>query len=132
MHDRGGYIMFCPKCGKETPENQAFCASCGAPLAKAAATQETPVVGAGISPKSRLATSLFAWFLGHFGAHRFYIGKTGTAIVMLVLTIIGIPLCFVLVGFFVLGAVWIWALIDFIFAVAGKMRDSQGLLIEKW
>jgi len=126
--------MFCPKCGKETPENQAFCASCGAPLAKAEAKQETPAAGAGvgISPKSRLATSLFAWFLGYFGAHRFYIGKTGTAILMLVLTIIAIPLCFVLVGFFILGAVGIWQLIDFIFAVAGKMRDSQGRLIEKW
>ncbi len=28
--------MFCPKCGKETPDNQAFCASCGAPLTQAA------------------------------------------------------------------------------------------------
>jgi TM2 domain-containing membrane protein YozV len=126
--------MFCPKCGKETPENQAFCASCGAPLARAAATQETPAAGAGIgiSPKSRLATALFAFFLGQLGAHRFYIGKTGTAVVMLVLTIVAIPLCFVLVGFFILGAVRIWSLIDFIFAVAGKMNDSQGLLIEKW
>jgi len=124
--------MFCPECGKETPDNQAFCSNCGAPVAKAEARQETPVAGAGISPKSRLATSLFAWFLGCFGAHRFYIGKTGTAIVMLVLTIIAIPLCLVVVGFFILGAVEIWALIDFIFAVAGKMNDSQGRLIEKW
>jgi len=121
--------MFCPKCGKETTENQAFCASCGAPLS-AAARQEVPA--AGISPKSRLATSLFAWFLGYFGAHRFYIGKTGSAVAMLVLTLVSIPLCFVIVGFFILGVVGIWQLIDFIFAVAGKMRDSQGLLIEKW
>jgi TM2 domain-containing membrane protein YozV len=124
--------VFCPKCGKETPENQAFCASCGAPLAKAEARQEASAAGAGISPKSRLATALFAFFLGQLGAHRFYIGKTGTAVVMLVLTIVAIPLCFVLVGFFILGAVRIWSLIDFIFAVAGKMNDSQGLLIEKW
>jgi TM2 domain-containing membrane protein YozV len=123
--------MFCPKCGKETPENQAFCASCGAPLAGAVSQGASGAI-AGISPKSRLATSLFAWFLGSFGAHRFYIGKTGTAILMLVLTIVAIPLCFVIVGFFILGAVGIWQLIDFIFAVAGKMRDSQGLLIEKW
>jgi TM2 domain-containing membrane protein YozV len=124
--------VFCPKCGKETPENQAFCASCGAPLAKAEARQEASAAGVGISPKSRLATALFAFFLGQLGAHRFYIGKTGTAVVMLVLTIVAIPLCFVLVGFFILGAVRIWSLIDFIFAVAGKMNDSQGLLIEKW
>jgi hypothetical protein len=31
----------------------------------------------------------------------------------------------------VLG-VSIWRLIDFIPAVAGKMKDSDGLLIEKW
>jgi TM2 domain-containing membrane protein YozV len=123
--------MFCPKCGQEVTENQAFCSNCGAPVAKAEAKQEAPL-GTGVSPKSRLATSLFAWFLGSFGAHRFYIGKTGTAILMLVLTIVAIPLCFVIVGFFILGAVGIWQLIDFIFAVAGKMRDSQGLLIEKW
>jgi uncharacterized membrane protein YvbJ len=92
--------MFCPKCGKETAENQAFCASCGAALS-GSASQGASGAAVGISPKSRLATSLFAWFLGYFGAHRFYIGKTGTAILMLVLTIIAIPLCFVLVGFFI-------------------------------
>jgi TM2 domain-containing membrane protein YozV len=126
--------MFCPKCGKETPETQAFCASCGAPLAKAEAKQETPAAGAGvgISPKSRLATALFAFFLGQFGAHRFYIGKTGTAVVMLILTIVGWATFWILIGFVFLGIVWVWNLIDFIFAVAGMMRDSQGRLIEKW
>ena len=42
-----------------------------------------------ISSKSRLATTLLAFFLGSFGAHRFYLGKIGTAVTMLVLTIIG-------------------------------------------
>ena len=124
--------MLCPKCGKETPDNQAFCASCGAPLAKASATQETPAVGAGISPKSRLATALFAFFLGDFGAHRFYVGKTGTAIAMLVLGLIGWASVWFLVGIPFLVVVGIWRLVDFILAVAGMMRDSQGLLIEKW
>jgi len=124
--------MFCPKCGKETPENQAFCASCGAPLAKAEARQEASAAGVGISPKSRLATALFAFFLGDFGAHRFYVGKTGTAIVMLVLGLIGWASVWFLVGIPFLIVVGIWRLVDFILAVAGMMRDSQGLLIEKW
>jgi len=118
-------------CGKETTENQAFCGSCGAPLSDTA-RQSAPIAAAGISPKSRLATSLLAYFLGYFGAHRFYIGKTGTATVMLVLGIVGIPLCFVLVGIPIVIGVAVWQLIDFVFAVAGKMRDSNGLLIEKW
>jgi TM2 domain-containing membrane protein YozV len=123
--------MFCPKCGKETAENQAFCGNCGAPLSDGA-RQGAPVATAGVSPKSRLATSLLAFFLGYFGAHRFYIGKTGTAMAMLVLGIVGIPLCFVLVGIPIVIGVSVWRLIDFILAVAGKMEDSDGLLIEKW
>lgn len=123
--------MFCPKCGKETPDNQAFCASCGAPLTEAA-RQEAAAPAAGISPKSRLATTLLAWFLGSFGAHRFYIGKTGTAIVMLVLSIVGWATFWLIIGFVFLGIVWVWQLVDFIFAVVGKMTDKDGLLIEKW
>jgi TM2 domain-containing membrane protein YozV len=86
----------------------------------------------GVSPKSRLATSLLAWFLGSFGAHRFYIGKTGTAVVMLVLGLIGWTTVWFLVGIPFLVAVEVWRLIDFILAVCGKMEDSNGLLIEKW
>ncbi len=48
--------MFCPKCGKETPDNQAFCASCGAPLTQAATPGAPAAVAAGISPKSTLIT----------------------------------------------------------------------------
>ena len=54
-----------------------------------------------VSPKSRLVVTLLAWFLGVFGAHRFYLGKIGTALLML----------------FTLGGLGIWALVDFIFAV---------------
>lgn len=121
--------MFCPKCGKETPENQAFCANCGAPLTPLATPEAS---SAGISPKSRLATTLFAFFLGQFGAHRFYVGKIGTAVVMLLLTIVGWATFWIIIGFVPLGIVWIWQLIDFIMAVAGKMKDSNGLPIEKW
>jgi len=97
-----------------------------------AVKQGSAAPAAGISPKSRLATTLLAWYLGYFGAHRFYIGKTGTAIVMLVLGIVGIPLCFVLVGIPIVIGVSVWRLIDFIIAVTGNMRDKDGLLIEKW
>ena len=43
----------------------------------------------GISTKSRLALTLLAFFLGELGVHRFYTGKIGTGIIMLVLTIVG-------------------------------------------
>lgn len=69
-----------------------------------------------VSPKSRLATTLLAFFLGEFGAHRFYLGKIGTAIAMLLTC----------------GGLGIWALIDFIFAVTGTMKDNQGRPIKNW
>ena len=36
-----------------------------------------------ISPKSRLVALLLCFFLGPLGVHRFYVGKIGTGILML-------------------------------------------------
>jgi TM2 domain-containing membrane protein YozV len=114
--------MFCPKCGKEVPGNSAFCPSCSARLVE-------PV---DVSSKSRLATALLAFFLGSFGAHRFYIGKTGSAVAMLALTILGWITVWFVVGIAFFVAVGIWALVDFIIALAGSMKDGQGKLIKNW
>jgi len=111
-------------------------------------------VAADVSPKSRLATSLLAWFLGHFGAHRFYAGKIGTAVVMLIITILAYtimicaftamvamisdeywPVPFVVgmvVGGLLSFAIGIWSIVDFIIAVTGNFKDSQGRIIKKW
>ena len=99
---------FCSACGAETNPLAEICIKCGVRLGKAEAI--------GISPKSRLATTLLAWFLGIFGAHRFYLGKIGTAIAMI----------------FTLGGLGIWVLVDFIMAVTGTMTDAEGRLIKNW
>jgi len=76
---------------------------------------------------------LFAWFLGIFGAHRFYIGKTETAVTMLVLGLIGFATLWLFpLGMILLIVVGIWAFVDFIIAVTGNMRDREGKLIQKW
>jgi TM2 domain-containing membrane protein YozV len=74
------------------------------------------------SKKSRLAASLFAFFLGAFGAHRFYAGKTGSAIAQLLLTLSCI-------GIIISGP---WSFIDLIFIIAGGFRDGDGLTISDW
>ena len=88
-----------------------------------------------ISPKSRLATILLTFFpLGIFGTHRFYIGKTITAIIMLIFSV----LYLVTVRFWgtimliPLAMAGLWAFIDFIFAVFGIMKDREGKRIKNW
>lgn len=68
------------------------------------------------SPKSRLAAALLAWFLGVLGVHRFYVGKVGTGILMIV----------------TFGGLGLWALIDFIVILVGSFKDQQGRVLSNW
>jgi TM2 domain-containing membrane protein YozV len=133
--------MFCRNCGKElegTPEicpgcgarplvGSSFCQACGAktsPLAeictKCGAKLGGKVVAGDVSEKSRLVTTLLcilpAWLFGIAGIHRFYLGKIGTGILMLI----------------TLGGLGIWTLIDLIMAAAGIMKDKEGKVIANW
>ena len=86
-----------------------------------------------ISSRSRLATVLLTLFLGIFGTHRFYIGKTRTAIVMLILSVFYlVTVRFWGIMIISLAVVLLWALIDFIFAVSGIMKDREGKRIKNW
>lgn len=75
-----------------------------------------------MSDKNRLLTLLLAVFFGVFGAHRFYAGKTDTALLMVVLDL-------TMVGFVVTG---IWSWIDVIFIACGEFTDADGLKIVDW
>jgi TM2 domain-containing membrane protein YozV len=140
--------MFCSNCGKENPNTAKFCAGCGKPIAEAAAPAAAPAqqtiinmapppqaapaapAAAGVSPKSRTVTGVLAFFLGYLGIHRFYAGKTGSAILMLLLFIIGIVAA--VLGFpYVLYLLELWVFIDFIMILIGKFKDKNGLLIKK-
>lgn len=66
--------------------------------------------------KNWVATLLFCWFLGYFGAHRFYTGKSNSAWAMLILSLLGITAP--------ISA--IWALIDGITIALGKYRHEDG------
>ena len=69
-----------------------------------------------VSDKSRLVALLLCWFLGVFGVHRFYVGKTGTGIVQLL----------------TLGGLFVWALIDFVMIIVGSFTDADGAVVFQW
>jgi len=86
-----------------------------------------------ISKKSRLAAALLAWFLGTLGLHRFYIGKVGTGIAILVLGVVGWATTWLLgFGYILLAIAGLWVFIDFILIIFGAMKDSQNRPIKTW
>ena len=67
-----------------------------------------------MSNKNFVVTLLLCFFFGGLGIHRFYVGKIGTGILMLI----------------TLGAFGIWSLIDLIVIIIGKFKDKEGRVIK--
>lgn len=68
------------------------------------------------SPRSRGVALAMAAILGPFGAHRFYVGKVRSGVLMCA----------------TLGGLGIWYLYDLILVAAGDFRDAQGRLVSRW
>lgn len=68
------------------------------------------------SDKSRGVAFILALVLGVFGAHRYYVGKTGTGILML------------LSG----GGLGIWYLYDVVQVASGNFTDAQDRRVRRW
>ncbi len=80
-----------------------------------------------VSPPKSVAIAYLLWFfLGGFGIHRFYLRKPQTAVIMLILTVAGYILTFVVVGFLLLWAVGIWWIVD-AFLIPGMIREANGM-----
>lgn len=123
--------MYCSNCGKQIGENANFCPDCGASnqLAQKVMQPQQPVVvnvinnnsnknintnttgyGIGYAPKSRWVAFFLCLFLGYFGAHKFYVGKTGFGVLYL----------------FTLGLFGIGWATDTIVLLFGGSRDKWG------
>lgn len=66
------------------------------------------------SEKNGLVCLLLNLFVGGLGIHRFYVGKIGTGILMIL----------------TFGGFGLWWLIDLIMIVCGKFTDSEGNYIK--
>ena len=67
-----------------------------------------------VSEKNFVSTLILCVLLGGLGVHRFYVGKVGTGIFMLL----------------TLGGLGIWALVDLIRIAIQKFEDSDGAVIK--
>lgn len=73
-------------------------------------------------PKSKVASALFAFFLGTLGIHRFYMGHNGTGLAMLLIT--------VLTCGYGAAITWVWSMIDLGLILSGSLQDSDGQALE--
>ena len=116
--------VICPKCGKQVSElgggteKNIIINNNNNASSSASAAANNGVFGNFISPKSRLVTLLLCLFLGFLGVHRFYAGKVGTGILMIILMCTGI------------GEIWLF--VDFLMILFGAFTDCHGLKITNW
>jgi TM2 domain-containing membrane protein YozV len=98
----------CFSCRDVIDTTAVVCPRCGTP--------QPAATGARMSERRILPALLLCFFLGVFGAHRFYAGKIGTGILELL----------------TLGGLGIWWLVDMILILTGSFRDRDGQKITEW
>jgi len=100
-----------PNSGGIVPSNSGSAPSSDAQPSHYPAKYQYP---SGYQPKDKTTTLILAIFLGWIGAHRFFVGRTGTGILMIVVVL------------FSFGIGWIWTLVDIIMIATDKFPDSNG------
>jgi TM2 domain-containing membrane protein YozV len=106
--------VYCTSCGRSIKKEASVCPFCGVMQGVSASSGYPP----GYVPKEHTAALLLCIFLGFVGGHRFYVGKIGTAILMIVSSVtIIVPI--------------IWWIIDLVQICTGKFTDKQGYLLKK-
>ncbi len=111
-------VVYCTACGKQIHESASTCPACGAPqqVRSAVAVPAGYVPAGQATDKRMLPAAILCFVVGVFGAHRFYVGKVGSAIAMI----------------FTLGGLGVWVVIDFIMIVTGSFKDDNGVRITEW
>ncbi len=107
---------YCVRCGGSMPGEDRYCRACGWEAGVEPPTPPPRPVIANASESNRLAALLLCVFIGVFGGHRFYVGKTGTGILWLCTF-----------GLFTIGAIY-----DLVLIATGEFRDSDERKVVYW
>lgn len=109
-------MVFCSACGKQIHQSAATCPGCGAAQSARPATTAAIASPVPATDKRILPAFLLCFFVGIFGAHRFYVGKVGTAVAQI----------------FTIGGLGIWTLVDLILILTSSFTDKNGVRITQW
>ncbi len=93
-------LINCATCDHSISEEAAACPKCAAP--NALRTDK--------SAHSKVTLAVICFLLGFLGIHRFFVGKIGTGILMLL----------------TLGGLGIWTTIDFVLILTDNFTDKYG------
>lgn len=112
---------FCPECGKEVTQTTKFCPECGEQLHLNATNMQHKTQHRQFSkkekqmtpPKSGITALALCFFFGFLGAHRFYVEKKWTGLLML----------------FTGGIIGVWVIFDLMVLVQNKFEDKQQRLL---
>ena len=94
--------------------------------------EDKELVGKDSSNYNRLVALILCIFLGDFGAHDFYVGRTMFGAIKLGATILGAILAFVGVGLILILGVTAWVIYDIVMIASGKYTDKYNLPLKKW
>ncbi|WP_122820819.1 TM2 domain-containing protein [Varibaculum vaginae] len=112
----GNYQQYPPFPGQAAPGNyQQYPPFPGQPAPGMASPMPNPAAGQYPNQKSKLVAGLLGIFLGGFGVHNFYLGRTGRAVLQLVITLLSF------------GIASIWGFIEGILILAAKPGSSWAL-----
>lgn len=106
-------LIYCRECGKQISDQAYACPYCGCPMGNYNTNVQVSAFDPNRSKYDWLTTLLLCFFLGCFGIHSFYTGKTGIGVAQLLTC----------------GGCGIWALIDFIMIIVGSYRDGEGKVV---
>lgn len=103
--------VFCKSCGAEMNCDDNFCRKCGASVNYSQKVYQAQPTGR----RSKLIAGLLGIFVGGFGIHNFYLGKTGLAVTQIIVTMV------------TCGLGYIWGFIEGILILCDKIcYDGDG------